>query len=107
MATIATSMTDAEVLAEVGERLRGYRLQQNLTIEDLARKAGVGSRTLRRAEEAGNSNLATVVQVLRALGRLDALDAFLPAPLISPIQMARLRGRVRQRARPRRGGQES
>ncbi|MES2125217.1 MAG: helix-turn-helix transcriptional regulator [Gemmatimonadota bacterium] len=100
---ITNRMTDAEVVREIGERLQGYRLQQNRTLEEVALAAGVSYRTARRAE-AGESRpaLVTVVQLLRALGRLEALDAFLPAPTISPIQMARLGGRVRQRAgRPR------
>ncbi len=96
---IVNRMTDSEVVQEVGARLERYRLQQNRTLEELARSAGVSYRTARRAE-AGESrpSLMTVVQLLRALGRLEALDAFLPVPTISPIQMARLGGRVRQRA---------
>ncbi|MEP6590420.1 MAG: helix-turn-helix transcriptional regulator [Gemmatimonadota bacterium] len=102
---ITTSMTDGEVVREIGERLQRYRLQQNRTLEEVARVAGVSYRTARRAEAGENRpSLVTVVQLLRALGRLEALDAFLPAPTISPIQMARLGGRVRQRARSPRSG---
>jgi hypothetical protein len=46
--------------------------------------------------------METIVKILRALGRLDALDAILPEPLVSPIQLAARRGRQRRRARPRR-----
>ncbi|MEO5825302.1 MAG: helix-turn-helix transcriptional regulator [Gemmatimonadales bacterium] len=96
---ITTTLTDAEVIQEIGARLERYRLQQNRTLEELARSAGVSYRTARRAEAGESSpSLVTVVQLLRALGRLEALDAFLPQPTVSPIQMARLRGRVRQRA---------
>ncbi|MEO5798341.1 MAG: helix-turn-helix transcriptional regulator [Gemmatimonadales bacterium] len=98
---IITTMTDREVVRELGARLQGYRLQQNRTLEELALVAGVSYRTARRAEAGENRpSLVTVVQLLRALGRLEVLDAFLPVPTISPIQMARLGGRVRQRARP-------
>lgn len=96
---IANRMTDSEVVQEVGARLERYRLQQNRTLQELAEAAGVSYRTARRAEAGESSpSLVTVVKLLRALGRLEALDAFLPAPTISPIQMARLGGRVRQRA---------
>ena len=102
MPRISAILTTEEVLAELGERLRRYRLQQNRTLEDVARAAGVGLRTAARAEAGDNPTLATVVKLLRALGRLEALDAFLPEPLVSPIQMAKLAGRVRERAsRPR------
>lgn len=42
--------------------------------------------------------MATLLSVLRALGRLENLDAFLPDPGMSPIQLAKLKGRERQRA---------
>ncbi len=92
-----TATTD-EVLAELGDRLRGYRLQQNRTLEDVAAEAGVHLSTAQRAERGANPTLETIVRLLRALGRLDALDAFLPPPLVSPIQLARLGGREPQRA---------
>jgi transcriptional regulator with XRE-family HTH domain len=90
------------VLLELGARIRGYRLQQNLRVIDITRLSGLPARTINRLEAGENSTLETVVRVLRALGRLDALDAFLPAPTLSPIQLAALGGQVRQRAsRPR------
>lgn len=97
-----TATTD-EVMLELGRRLQRYRLQQNRTLEDVAAAAGITMVTVSRAEAGKNPTLATVVRILRALGRLDALDAFLPPSLVSPIQLAALSGRERQRARrPRR-----
>jgi transcriptional regulator with XRE-family HTH domain len=95
---LAVDMTSHEILLELGRRLQAYRLQQNRTLADVAESAGVGLRTAQRAEAGQNPTLDTLVRLLRALGRLDTLDAFLPVPLVSPIQLARLRGRARQRA---------
>jgi transcriptional regulator with XRE-family HTH domain len=92
-----TTTTDV-VLAELGRRLQRYRLQQNRTVRDVAAAAGIGVRTLDRAEAGDNPTLATVVRILRALGRLDALESFLPAPLVSPLELAAMSGRERQRA---------
>ena len=39
-----------EILAELGRRIRRYRLQQNLSQADLARDAGLGTRTIRNVE---------------------------------------------------------
>ena len=108
MTRIRPSSTNDEILAELGHRLERYRLQQNRTLADVAREAGVGLRTAARAEAGENPTLATMVKLLRALGRLEALDAFLPEPLVSPIQLAELSGKQRQRAgtpRRRRGGE--
>ena len=98
-----TAMSDTAVLAEVGQRVQQERLNQNLEQSVLAKQAGISRRTLQHMEAEGVSTLATMVRVLRALGKLNALDAFLPPPGISPLQLARLRGAKRQRASGRRG----
>ncbi len=95
---IDATLTTAEVLREIGERLRSYRLQQNIAVEELARDAGVGVRTVVRAEAGERPTLETVVKILRALGRLDVVDAFLPIPLASPILLAERKGTAPQRA---------
>ncbi len=99
-----THLTEPEILVELGGRLRRYRLQQNVTQEDLARKAGVGTRTIRKLESGGDVQMSTITRILRALGRLDALDAFLPAPGISPMELLRSGGRERRRASASRDG---
>lgn len=94
--TEATGTT--EILREIGDRLQSYRLQQNLRAADLGARAGVSARTVSRAEAGENTSLESLVKILRALGRLDVLDAFLPVPLVSPLQLAEFRGRERRRA---------
>jgi transcriptional regulator with XRE-family HTH domain len=98
MGTILATSRTPDVMQEIGERIRRVRLQRNESIKELAHEAGVGVNTLRRLE--GGQSVGTVyfVRVLRAVGRLSALDAFLPEPEVSPIQVSRLKGEQRQRA---------
>lgn len=91
------SRTEA-VLTELGARLRRTRLEQNRTAEQVAETSGVGTRTLLRLESGEGANLTTLVRVLRGLGRLGALDSFLPEPTVSPLELAKRSGHVRQRA---------
>lgn len=98
MGHIRATDTTNEILREIGARLRGLRLQQNVTQADLAALAGVGHATLKRAEAGENSRLETVVKILRALGRVEALDGFLPPPLVSPLRLAEEQDRRRRRA---------
>ncbi len=95
---ISASANTGEILRELGERLRRLRLQENRTVSDLAEAAGVGERTIGRAEAGENTSLESLVRILRALGRLDGFEALLPEPLVSPIQLADNRVRERQRA---------
>ena len=97
-----TNTSDAAILAEIGQRLRRARLNRNLPQADLARLAGVGRRTLQKAEEGEVTTLETLVAILRGLGLLSQLDQFLPEPPPSPVQLARLQGQTRQRASGRR-----
>jgi transcriptional regulator with XRE-family HTH domain len=96
--------TDAEVLHEIGRRLRAVRLQANLGIADIAARTGLHRNTILNAEAGANPRMGTVVKILRALGRLGTVDAFLPPPPVSPLQLLKTAGRPRQRARRRARG---
>lgn len=101
---IESSLSDSAVLDELGERLARTRLERNLSQERLATEAGVSKATVERLEAGEPVKSTSLIRVLRALGRLEALDQLLPEPLPSPIERVRLQGRRRQRARSPRGG---
>lgn len=98
------SLTEQEILSELGRRLKRTRLSQNVTQHELAERAGVSLRTVSAAESGGDIRLSTLVRLLRALGKLGGIDALLPAPQVSPLELVERRGRQRQRARGRRDG---
>ncbi|HEV8125559.1 MAG TPA: helix-turn-helix transcriptional regulator [Gemmatimonadales bacterium] len=90
---------DIEILRELGARLRAYRLQQNVPVADLARRAGLSKTTLTNLESGADFRVGSLLGVLRALGRLDTLDALLPPPVVSPLDQVREgAGPVRRRA---------
>ena len=90
----------------LGRRLARHRLNRNLTQAALAAEAGVSALTVQRIERGHSLQAANLIRILRALGLLDNLDALVPEPAVSPIQQARMRGRVRQRASSRPGRPE-
>ena len=95
-------LSDKAVLALMGARVQRERLNQNLTQETLAERAGLGVRTVRYLEAGRQTTVETLIRVLRGLNKLETLDAFLPEPGLSPLQLAKLKGRERKRA----GGQK-
>lgn len=99
MARIHVRTRTPEALEEIGRRLRRIRLAQNLTIDELADRSGVSARTIVRLEGGEGSRLDNLIRVLRGLGKLSALDAFLPEPTLSPKELVRRSGKPRQRAR--------
>lgn len=98
MPRIEATATTSEILENLGARLRQYRLQQNRTVAEIAELSGLSRVTVERAERGARPTLETVIRILRALGRVESLDAFLPPPLVSPLELARLSGRERKRA---------
>lgn len=99
-----TLMSDPAILAELGARVQRYRLNRNITQDDLAAHAGVSRTVVQRLEQGRGCTLKGFVRILRALDLLPQLVEFLPDPGPSPLQLARLAGRTRRRAAgPRRG----
>jgi len=96
------AMSDNAVLEEIGRRVQSRRLNLNLPQLEIASRAGISRRALQNLENRGVCTLASLIRVLRALGDLPQLDALLPAPGPSPLQLAQRKGRERKRAgRPR------
>jgi putative transcriptional regulator len=93
-----SSMTDPAILGEIAQRVRRGRLNQNVTQARLARNAGVARSVVQNLETGRDVTLSSLLRILRTLGIIDQLNAFLPDPGISPVQLARLQGRRRQRA---------
>ncbi|MCF7980338.1 MAG: helix-turn-helix domain-containing protein [Pseudomonadales bacterium] len=96
--TISKEMSDKAVLLELGSRIARYRLNKNMTQEALAMEAGVSVPTIQRLEKGRSTQLSNFIRVLRALDLFERIDGLAPAPVISPIQQAKMRGKVRQRA---------
>lgn len=91
-------MSDRGILRELGRRLRRARLEQDISQRQVAEIAGLSRVTVGNLERGIPSSLLTLVQYLRALGKLDELDALLPDPGPSPIELAKRKGRERRRA---------
>ena len=92
-----------ELLRQLGLRLKQARLNLDWTQGEVAELAGVGVRTVRAIEAGASASMDSWLSILRALGRLDQINQFLPEPPVSPIQLAKLKGKTRQRASGTRG----
>ena len=91
------SMSNQAIAAEIGERIEQLRLEQNITQSDLADELGL-TRTTYRHLVSGKAKFENVIAALRALGRLDLVENFIPRSEFSPLELAKLKGHQRQRA---------
>ena len=87
----------AAIAEELGERLKRARLNSDLTQAEVAELVGVTRKTILNAEK-GKVQLEVFVAIMAALNLTAQLQLFLPEQDVSPIQLARLQGKKRQRA---------
>lgn len=93
------SMSNQSIVTELVAILRQFRLNQNLTQEQLAEKAGLSRSAISEMENGkAATSLLTVIQVLKALQRLYLLDNWQVAGQINTLQTAGLSGNKRVRA---------
>ncbi len=90
-----------EICAELGRRVRVRRLGLNLTVVELAGRAGLTERTLRQFEVSGRCQLETFISILDALSATTELQTLLDQPVHS-IQMMRDQAATPARQRARR-----
>lgn len=85
------------LVEEIGGRLKQARLNRDLTQSEVANLAGVARKTVLNAEK-GKVQLEVFIAIMMALDLIEQLDLFLPKQEISPLQLAKLQGKKRQRA---------
>jgi len=92
------SMSDDAVIHAIGEFVKHHRLQQNMKQKDLAERAGINRTTLSDLEMGKRCQLITLIQVLRTLNKLYIFESFEVKNQISPILLAEMEMKKRQKA---------
>ncbi len=94
---ILNTTSNENVLAELGKRIRAARIDTPLTQRELADRAGVSIKTLSNIETGHDSNVSSLMSVLRALGLLANADVLVPSVVTRPSEIMN-GGHSRQRA---------
>jgi transcriptional regulator with XRE-family HTH domain len=94
---IATELTDAAVLHEIGERLERRRIDAGLTQAQLAEESAISKRTLERIEAGHSTDFVMLLRALRVLKLFETLDQLVPDLPQSPLMLLKGRGRARKR----------
>ena len=89
--------SNAEILAELGERIKDARIAMPLTREELAARSGVSTRTIANIESGSGATLSNIISVLRALNMAGNLEILVPEQGARPSDIASL-GKKRKRA---------
>lgn len=92
------ALSDVAAVKEIGRNLQLIRLNQNISQQEVAHQTGLSRLTISQVENGRPASTLTLVQLLRALGRLDVMEVLEQSATISPLQAARLARQRRQRA---------
>ncbi|GET29408.1 helix-turn-helix domain-containing protein [Prolixibacter sp. SD074] len=91
-------LSEKQIIAEIGKRLKGFRLNQNITQQELGDMVGKGPDEISRIENGKAFTMITFLRILRALNKLEYLDKILEPPGISPIQLMKIEEKKCRRA---------
>lgn len=91
-------MSDNAIITAIGSFIKVKRLEQNRSQNNVAESAGINRSTLSQIENGEAFSLASLIQVLRALDQLELLKIFEIQQELSPLELAKLATRKKQRA---------
>ena len=96
------SQSNGAIVKDICKSLKQMRLSKNITQEELAKKSGINRITIARMEAGKAINLLTMIQVLRALEKLELINNFDIEPEISPIMLMEAQAKyTRKKASPK------
>jgi transcriptional regulator with XRE-family HTH domain len=81
--------TSSKHIVILGEQMERNRLLQNIPQTELARKAGISARTLRRLESGEGGSMDSFIRVLMALNIDSNLSVLIPDSTVRPMERTR------------------
>lgn len=94
-----TLLTDSAIEDKIGHFIRSHRQKQNRTQAELAAQSGISRSTLSLLERGESVHMRTLIQVLRTLNQIQALAVFHYEEPISPMLLAEIQHKTKQRVR--------
>lgn len=92
-------LSDAELLKRIGNKIKEWRLEADLTQQRTAELGRMSLITFQNIEYGKGGSLANYLRVFRILDRLDTLAVFLKEKEISPIEFQKFEQGLRQKQR--------
>lgn len=78
------SLTEDDIIKEIGIRLKNIRIQRNLSQEELGRMIGKSKSDISAIENGKPITMKSFIRLLRYVDRLEQLDKILLVSTISP-----------------------
>lgn len=98
--------SDSDIVRSIGDFVKMQRMSRKMTQEDLAERAGINRTTVINLEKGESVTLVSLIQVLRALRKLDVLGTFQFKTELSPLKVAAMQIKTPSRIRKPKLGKE-
>ncbi len=96
---VTYAMSDTEVLKSIGLQIRQMRINAQLTQQQLSQRSGVPRSTITHIENGENVSFLSIIALLRGMNQLEVLNTFYAPATVSPIAIAKQKGRLVKRVR--------
>ena len=91
--------SDVAIEADIGRFIREMRQRQQKTQTELAKEADISRSTLSLIERGESGTVTTLIKLLRVLDQLHTLQVFEVKEQISPLALAQMQSKSRQRVK--------
>lgn len=81
---------DEGILKQIGLHIKRCRLEMQITQQELANLSGISVFSVSSIEKGNNSSILTLVQIVRALNRMDLLDSLLNSNQNKTVEYTKL-----------------
>ncbi|MCF0232632.1 MAG: helix-turn-helix domain-containing protein, partial [Enterococcus sp.] len=78
---------NSAILKEFGQRIADQRLAMGLSQEDLAKHAGISSKTIARLEAGNSVSFSHIISILRSLKMLANIELLIPEFQMLPTEI--------------------
>lgn len=97
------SLSDAQILAKIGEKIKTVRLRQNITQDSLAKSSLISLSSVKKVEAGKIGSFDTLLRILRTLGMLDELVHLCEEEQMSPSEYFDMVNSLKKKRRRRAG----
>ncbi len=94
--------TPEAIIGELGRRIAQRRIKLGMTQAQAAEQVGSSKRTIERIESGGDTQLSTLIRLLRLLDLVDPLEKLIPDAKTTPMEMLKNQPKTPRRVKSKR-----
>lgn len=99
------TLSDAQLVKRIGNKLKSVRLKRNITQQSLAEASSISVSSLKKIESGEIGTFDSLLRVLRTLGMLENISTLFEEEQMSPSEYYEMVNKAKKQTRRRAVGQ--